>query len=473
MSKFTLITLFVLSNIQILSAQKITIFFDNTLSTTPSVSKAPLKYNKDFAYSLTLDDATSDAFTHALPLLRGGSIKEFDTPFTGFSFTDGCGNDVPFRAGIAWNSVSFNGNDNHNGDVQGIMTWHQLDSLYDYGWDVFNHSYSHKSVFTNQMNTLDYVNEVVKNQAAVREKTVKHIEMPVFVVPSGDITYQDIALQTGYKVVFDQAGNNLIGFGGLQVDGDLNLNGLKIHRQKIEESIYTPNLLENVVTKSQNGGHYWYNEFTHRIDNFNVNSFNFYSFKNQIQKIANGWGNNGSDRVLMAPLQEVFEYLVLRQTIKMTTLITGQKMEITFDLSQVPTWLRRKTLTLVVNSNTTFSRVDVPTNIKKTFKGIGNQKIINIDFSQYTTSTPTKDLTTPSVLRVFPNPAGGFLNIELLDNLTESANLTITDVSGKVYLTGHFFVKKYQQNIQSLPKGMYILNIRQGTQISTTKFYKN
>ena len=473
MSKFTLITLFVLSNIQILSAQKITIFFDNALAATPSVSKAPLKYNKDFAYSLTLDDATSDAFTHALPLLRGGSLKELDTPFPGLFFTDGCGNDVPFRAGIAWNSVTFNGSDSHNGDVQGMMTWRQLDSLYDYGWDVLNHSYSHSSVFTNQMSQLDYVNEVVKNQAAVREKTAKHIEMPLFVVPSGDVIYQDIALQLGSKVVFDQSGNSLIGVGGLQVDGDVNLSNLKIHRQKIEESIYTPNLLENVVAKSQNSGHYWYNEFTHRIDNFNVNGFNFYSFRNQMQKIADNWGKNGADRVLMAPLQEVFEYLVLRQTVKMTTAISGQKMDITFDLSQVPTWLRRKTLTIVVNSNNTFSRVDVPNNIKKTFKGIGNQKIINVDFSQYTNSTPTKDLTTASVLRVFPNPAGDVLNIELLNNLTERAELTISNVRGKVYLTGHFSIKKYQQNIQSLPKGLYILNIRQGTQISTTKFYKN
>ena len=152
-----------------------------------------------------------------------------------------------------------------------------------------------------------------------------------------------------------------------------------------------------------------------------------------------------------------------------------QKMDITFDISQVPTWLRRKTLTIVVNSNNTFSRVDVTNNIKKTFKGIGNQKIINVDFSQYSNSnsTPTKDLTTPSVFRVFPNPAGDFLNIELLNEWTEKSELTISDVSGKVYLKGHFLVKKYQQNIQSLPKGMYIINIRQGTQISSTKFYKN
>ena len=472
MSKFTLITLFVWLNIQIQSAQKVTIFFDSALSSTPSVSKAPLKYNKDFAYSLTLDDGTSDAFTHAMPLLRGGSLKEFDAPFLGLFYTDGCGNDVPFRAGVAWNSVTVNGNDTHNGDVEGIMTWRQLDTLYDYGWDVMNHGYSHKSVFSNQMSQLDYVNEIFKNQVAVREKTAKHLEMPVFVVPSGDAAYQDIALQLGNKVVFDQSGTNLIGFGGLQVDADLNLNGLRIHRQKIEESL-TLNQLENVVAKSQNGGHYWYNEFAHRIDNFNPYGFNYYSFKNQVQKIANNWGKKGSDRVLMAPLQEVFEYLILRQTVKMATTISGQKMDITFDISQVPTWLRRKTLTIVINTNNTFSRVDVSNNIKKTFKGIGNQKIINVDFSQYFNSTPTKDLTTPSVFRVFPNPAGDFLDIELLNDPTEKAELTISDISGKVCLTGHFSLKKYQQNIQSLPKGLYILKIQQGTQISAIKFFKN
>lgn len=456
-----------------LSAQTITIHFDNALGSTPSVFKAPLKYNKDFAYSLTLDDATSDAFTHVFPLLQGGTLSEFESPFPGLYYTDGCGNDIAFKAGIAWNTANAFNMDIHNGDIPGILTWQQLDTLYKYGWDVFNHSYSHKSNFTAQMSPQDYINEIVNNQNAVREKTAKHIEMPVFVVPSGDVKYQDNALQLGHKVVFDQAGPNLVGVGGLQVDLDLNLYGLKIHRQIIEESILSTSFLDNIAVKSLNVGRFWYNEFAHRTDNFSNGSFNFYAFKNQMQKIADFWGKKGADRVLMAPLQEVFEYLVLRQTVKMTTSITGQKMQISFDLSEMPSWLRRKTLTLVINSTSNFSQVDVPNTIKKTFKGTGNQKLINIDFSEYSPSTSTKEIVTPSVLYIFPNPAGDILNVEIVNQLSEKANLTISDTSGKVYFTSKISLRKFQQNIQSLPKGAYILTVQQGKYLSSEKFIKN
>ena len=83
---------------------------------TPSVSKAILRFNKDFAYSFTLDDATDDAFTTVFPLFKGGIIKPINLKTAGLFFTDGCGNDVPFRAGVAWNTAGQAG-DIHGGDV--------------------------------------------------------------------------------------------------------------------------------------------------------------------------------------------------------------------------------------------------------------------------------------------------------------------------------------------------------------------
>jgi Secretion system C-terminal sorting domain len=60
-------------------------------------------------------------------------------------------------------------------------------------------------------------------------------------------------------------------------------------------------------------------------------------------------------------------------------------LDIDFDLSSVPTWLRRKTLTLVINSNADFSQINVPsgTGIVVTFRGTGNRKIVNLDFTNY------------------------------------------------------------------------------------------
>ena len=472
MMKAGYLPLLIAMTLNSVDAQKVTIFFDTALSTTPSVSKAALRYDKDFAYSFTLDDGTADAFTHALPLLQGGVIKDLENTFSPLYYTDGCGNDIVFKAGIAWNSANSQGVDTHTGDIKGYLTWGQLDTLYNYGWDVFNHSYSHKSQWVAPMTTTDYVNEILRNQLAVREKTTQKLNMPVFVVPSGDAVYQDIALQLGNKAVFDQSGN-VSGMGGLQVDDNLNLNGLKIHRQNIVESLSWMNQLEKVVEKSRNGGHFWYNEFAHRVNLFEFSSFNFFSFKNQMDKLANSWGKAGTDRVWMAPLQEVFEYLVLRQTAQYKISISNQKMDIQFDLSQVPAWLRRKTLTLKVNSTNTFNRVDVSTGIKKTFRGTGNAKIINLDFTEYYKLTGTREPTDTPEWRVYPNPTHDFINIEFLQqDVITSVDFTISDASGKMYILSHFSGHTFQQDIRSLPSGIYFLNIKFNNKSTATKFIK-
>jgi peptidoglycan/xylan/chitin deacetylase (PgdA/CDA1 family) len=450
------------------NAQKIVIYFDDNLTAPPSVSKAILKYNKDFAYSFTFDDGASDAFSHALPFFQGGKVQ--NTAFLPLYFTDGCGNDVPFRGGIAWNSVNPTGIDVHTGEVKEQLTWTQLDTLYDKGWDVFNHSYSHKTRWTTPMLPIDYYNEIVKNQTAVRAKTSKKIEMPVFVVPSGDNNYQDVALELGNKIVFDQA-TGVKGIEGFTLSGEMDLEKLKLHRQIVDESFSYFNILDKVAAKSTSTSPIWYNEFSHRIDG-TTGGFNFEVFKNHLQKTANTWGKNGTDRMWMAPLQEVYEYLVFRKTVKYTSQIVGKTLEISLDLSQVPTWLRRKTLTLVINSNTNFSRVDVPETIIKTFKGIGTTKILNLDFTNAARSTGIKETTPPSVFRLFPNPVGDILNLEMLFESNENVDITVSDALGKTLKITRFQGKTIGFDVKMLPTGLYFISVKYKNQIFTDKFFK-
>ena len=76
MKNITIKLFFLLLGNNIVFSQKITIQFDSAPSTPPSVTKAQLKYNKDFAYSFTLDDAGGDAYTCALPVFKGPVAKE-------------------------------------------------------------------------------------------------------------------------------------------------------------------------------------------------------------------------------------------------------------------------------------------------------------------------------------------------------------------------------------------------------------
>jgi peptidoglycan/xylan/chitin deacetylase (PgdA/CDA1 family) len=465
-----LLAIFILSCLTtvLTNAQKVIVYFDDNLGTPPSVSKAILKYNKDFAYSFTFDDGTSDAFSHALPLFQGGKVLA--TTLSPLYYTDGCGNDIPFRGGIAWNSVNSTGVDVHTGEVKEQLTWKQLDTLYDKGWDIFNHSYSHRARWTSPMLPIDYYNEIVKNQTAVKAKTSKKIEMPVFVVPSGDDNYQDVALDLGNKIVFDQSAG-VTGYGGFNLTGETELEKLKLHRQIVDESLTYLNILDKVAAKSTTTSPIWYNEFTHRID-ATIGIFNFDVFKNHIHKMANTWGKNGTDRMWMAPLQEVYEYLVFRKTVKYTSQVVGKTLEISFDLSQVPTWLRRKVLTLVINSNTTYSRVDVPETMIKTFKGTGTTKILNLDFTNAPRSTGTKEISYPSVFRLFPNPVDDVLTLEMLFETTENMDITVSDALGKTLKIARFQGKTADFDVKTLPSGLYFISLKYGNQVFTDKIFK-
>ena len=457
-----------------LFAQKIAIQFISTPSSTPSVSKAILRYNKDFAYSFTFDDATIDAFTTGLPVLSGGLVRGNGTTYTGLFYTDGCGNSLPFTAGIAWNTGNQFGIDVHTGNVADQLRWGQLDTLYDAGWDVINHSYSHKSRWLYPMSSNDYINEIEQNSIAVRNKTRRRLEMPVFAVPANDDYYHSYALNLGHKIIFDQSPST-IGFGGLRVDTLQNLYALKVHRTALNDTYkkIVPQFLDSVALRSRNGVKMWFNEFAHRVDDFNLfaSDYNFYYFKSRLESVANQYGRGGQDRMWMAPPQEVYEYLVMRQTANVTTQLTGTQLDVSIDLRQVPSWLRRKTITLVVNSTADFSRVDVPSGVKMTFKGTGNQKIINLDFTNF--KVGTNDLKThPSVLRLFPNPVKNILSVDCVTGINESIRVTIFDISGKLMYQKNVDNPTFQVPIQDLPNGLYFLMVRQGQRIFREKFVK-
>jgi Secretion system C-terminal sorting domain/Polysaccharide deacetylase len=452
-------------------SQKVVIHFDN-VPTIPSVSKATFKYNKDFAYSFTFDDATIDAFSSAFPMLNGGRVAAINTDFSGMFHTDGCGNTIPFRAGIAWNTGSVIGDDVHDGSVKNVLTWGQLDTLYDKGWDVFNHSFSHKSRWTGAMTRDDYTAEIVKNIAAVKLKTKKKIELNTFVVPSGDDYYQNIALETGQKIVFDQRGD-VSGIGGVNVTDTMSLINLKIHRQLVEENFASNNRFDSLINLSQNGKHIWYNEFTHRIDNFQGTGFNFYSFYSYMKKITEMHGKNGTDRAWFAPLQEVYEYLLMKQNITYTTYGKDKDFEIDFNQKNIPKWLRRKVITLVVNSESNFSKVDAPAGIKVTFRGTGKNKIINLDFTDYVPLPATAvNETSPSVFFAFPNPVNDTLIVDLA-NETSEYDYTIIDFSGKRHLSGKIKDKRTNLNVHSLHSGTYILSLKKGNKVVSHKFVKH
>ena len=394
-------------------AQRIVITFGNAPITTPSLSFAPIKYDKDMAYSLTFDDSQTDAYTVGLPFLGGGYVALNKTNYPGFFFTDGCGNNMPFRAGIAWNTANVLGTDVHVGNAPTNLSWQQLDTLYDLNWDVFNHSFDHKSALESVLTDQNYRDEIDKNAATIRERTQKHIETPVFVVPSGDSKYAPFAFEKGYKSVFNQSGD-VTGIGGLKVDDSVSFNKV-FFRSILNESVNQINPFDDAIQKCVNGAHYWFNEFNHRVDDISGTNkeLQFYTFESHLKYIAGRYGKNGTDQIWMAPLQEVTEYFYMRRTLKYTVSYEQDKMIIDFDMANVPAWFRRNHITLKIGGDADISTVTVQRGLNYTVRPKGKNKIINLDFGTVRTYNPAdfakSDTAHLFASTCFPDSVGTFI----------------------------------------------------------------
>jgi hypothetical protein len=412
-----------------------TVTITATFTTTPttwSVQKARLRYNKDFAYSLTLDDGLKDAYSTAFKLLNGGTINENGTNvyYPPLKYTDGCGNDKVFTAASAWNSVNVLGEDNHTGNSANNMLWSDLDEMYAGGWDVLNHSWSHGAY---NLTPEQYNYQVTENVNWVRNNTANAIEMTQFVVPSGDSNYYPYAFNNGMKAVYSQFWQNNYQY-GFNVSGAVDMNNLLMTRELIsDEYMVAINRITDVANNSINGTKYWWADFTHgcSLTSPVTSNIQFSTFKSYMQHIANQYGKNGSDRVWAASLQEVQEYLRVREASIISSSLVGNQLTISLDLSNIPQNLRRYALSFAITANANFSNVQVANCPSCTLSFNGNQwqkQLINLQWqptnsgAKMATTTHQHQTTAnllPDVVKLQPNPAQNHVLISFNKPLQE------------------------------------------------------
>jgi hypothetical protein len=85
--------------------------------------------------------------------------------------------------------------------------------------------------------------------------------------------------------------------------------------------------------------------------------------------VANTYGKNGTDRVWMAPLQEVYEYLLVRDLSVVSSNLTGTNLEIVIDRSALPDSLLAYALSFVIKSDADILSVVANQPANLSFKG--------------------------------------------------------------------------------------------------------
>jgi hypothetical protein len=363
----------------------ITVTFDQTPAAW-SVEKCALKYGKDFAYSWSMDDAYDCPYNAAWKLFKGG------TPFwetnvyahsDGLYYTDGCGNAIPFTAGLSWNSVSARSNDLHTGSTPGYMTWTNLIELYTNGWDCINHSWSHATTWP-----FDRDAQIVNNIAQVSSMTKGLIVMNNWIRPGGTDSgrYYDEPFDPdsyGIKAAYDQQYPGRWNTYKAAIDPphtNYNLTRREIVSTTNTVLVNYREQADLVAVASTNGVHWWLSEYTHRVgkpDHYG-GSMRFSDFREYMEYLAATYGQNGSDRMWFAGPQTVNEYLKNRDACTIETRQVANVLTIRIDRSQAPVFLSRYALSLTVDTDQPIAEITVSGDVLHTENT--STGLINLDW---------------------------------------------------------------------------------------------
>ena len=454
----------------------------NQPPTSVAVNKAPLRYDKDFAYSFSLDDGLVDDYTCAFKLLGGGYSPQTYGTYPGLFYTDGCGHNIPFKASLMWNSVNSNLSDIHI-NTPSYVTWNQLNQMLDSGWAVVNHAYSHATgTGTN------YSWQITANDSAVFSHTGIH--MNHFVSPSGDAGYFPTAWQLGSVCVYSRT--TTVGSpSGLKIDNPLSYNQFMIYRDFKSDDITTPatiaQSLDNCANLSQNGNHYWYNDFTHHVSPNTVGgSLIFSTFQTYMEHAESTYGLSGSDRMWMASGVEVFEYLKLRDACPLSWSLFGNQLRILIDRNNMPNDLLRYAMSLAIDADANMIAVELNDDANLSFRGNTPRKLINLEWQPQVMQNMRPGTGNNSGQSISMDKADEQLDIHQIERANAvllappghsvSGQVTVYDIQGRQVLTmkheGTTEDGQLRIELPGLQSGLYLIRYT-GTEgiILTGKFY--
>ena len=345
--------------------------------TTWSVEKAALKYNKDFAFGMHLDDGKKDIYSHAFQFLNGGTID--GTTYPGKFYTDGCGNDIKFKMSAAVFSLEQNGAvDGHdpNGPYANLnVTWPELIEMYQAGWAVYNHGLTSST-------SIDPYYSIRRNHSYMKLKMLSVTEggpeFKVFVNPNGALQFTPVAFQEDYIMALRG-----YSFGDPSVDVTTYTfgNPLEMGRTCLDNNFIFSILVDNAAALSVNGAHHWGTSFAHFLTG--NSGFSFPVFRAQMNYVEATYGKTGLDNFWMTTDEEILEYLFIRDAITVNSQLVYTDLIITFS-GNMPTDLRHYALSLVVSGNVPIDTIFIDGGTEHSFNGLGNDtSLINLNWDGY------------------------------------------------------------------------------------------
>lgn len=361
----------------------VTITFFEPPTTPPLVVKTPLKYNKDFALILQMDDSQPAINDQVMPFFKGQNGN------SGLFYTEGNPqNNQPFKMETAQFSFNGLGIDIHN-YIPGFLHWDNLINLWAGEFGIVNHG------LTDPPNTDDPELEVNRNNSYTKRKTLSGTipggyDMNVYVIPNNVAAQIPFAKQKNLAVYHQgiSAIENPARVEDLPI-----IQGVEISRASI-----TANLFQQVQTIANQSGpenHYIATFYSH---GFNVPDISFDQFKSQMNQIAAAYGRDGSNNIWSASSSEVFEYLRLKELVTVNSELNGNVLTITLSGQNIPENFRYYAVTLTVEgaSNIVSMEVQEPNQLS-TYLYNQNKALLNLKWNGRVVGDPLVRATSAVV----------------------------------------------------------------------------
>src|SRR5215203_1113296 len=351
---------------------------------TASSSFADLKYNKQSVFNLEVDDRQQRSMS-VLAYLNGGIAPEDGQSYPGKNFSDGCGNNVKYRAAVAVNA-KLNSYDK-DAEEGGQLTWPQLKQLFQANFMIENHGYYHNKDGQYTINSFNEYRNINENTKYINTKLGAlgtWFKTRVWVTPNNDQGYNPYAEKLGYLAATSQNVTdgypphpvNLYSNTDHLADVSTLSTGFNVFLRDFTDQWNDSNAINSFkpyITGLKNSSsstvHKLWRSGTHCYTGDQPFFPNFKKFIDYVETTSN-------NTIWVTTLQEFLEYLEVKRKVSKTEVLKGKVLTITLNLSGVPVDNLFRDLSLIVSGNTSISSVSVSGADRYTFNS--STGLINI-----------------------------------------------------------------------------------------------
>lgn len=383
----------------------ITITFAQAPVIGPVITKAPLKYNKNFALILHMDDGDPAIHDQVMPYFKGQDGNP------GLFFNERPGGDkMPFKMDAAYYSLNSNGDDVHN-YVDGYLHWDNLINLWAGEFGLVNRGLTDPP-------TTDAALEVQRNASFTKRQTASGTipdgaEMHVYVIPP-EGSNQLVEAKTNNLAVFNNSATAIAN--PARVEDLPVIAGVELARGNIASNLF--NQVNNIAAQCDANNHYIASFYNHGFDNGEIS---FAAFKSQMDQIALAFGRDGDNSIWSGSSTEVFEYLRIKELVTVIPTFQDNVLTLRFSGENIPDNFRFYALTMVVEgeSNIVDMVVDQPENLS-TYQFWDKTALINMKWDGY---VPQDDLLRAEnqviIAETDPTPANALVAMDYVQMLPE------------------------------------------------------